>query len=91
MIRAKTELVLIVTIFAIVFTTLAYLSPLHYAQLWLALEIITIPALYLIGYEFMLHQQSQQFEETTSRIAEKVIALEKENQTLRMKLIKNSP
>lgn len=95
MISKKTELIIIVTIFAIVLTTCVYVFPSKYAPLWLSLEVIIIPTLYLIGYEFLMHKQRKDFELNLSLIAEeienldeKVEMLEKENYRLRMKLKK---
>jgi hypothetical protein len=61
MFKRKAELIFVVTLFAVVFTSLIYIFPSKYAQMWLNIEIIVIPTFYLIGYEFMLHQQEREF------------------------------
>ncbi len=87
MISQKTELTLIVTIFAIFLTTLVYLIP-AYAPLWLSLEVIIIPTFYLVGYELILEKQRKDFERDSSLIQEHAEKLEKENYRLRLRLQK---
>lgn len=70
MISRKNELVLMVTLFAIVLTTCVYLFPTKYAPLWLSLEVIIIPTLYLIGYEFLMHKQRKSLEKEISSLNE---------------------
>jgi len=88
MISRKTELVLMVAIFAIIFTTCVYVFPSKYAHLWLSLEVITIPTLYLVGYELLMHKQKRVFEEETSLLNEVVEKQYKEIIRLKMRLKK---
>lgn len=87
MILKKTELTLIVTIFAIFLTMLTFVWP-KYASLWLALEVIIIPTFYLVGYELVLDKQRKVFERDISLLNETVEHLEKENFQLKQKLKK---
>ena len=90
MIRAKTDLVLFVTVFAVVFTSLTYIFPSRYVQLWLSLEIIIIPTLYLIGYELLLEKQKKMFEEKINLIEQRSKDLEHKNTELKLKLKEKS-
>ena len=90
MIRAKTDLVLFVTIFAIIFTSLVYIFPPKYVQLWLSLEIIIIPTLYLVGYELLLEKQKKMFEEKINLIEQRSKDLEHKNTELKLKLKEKS-
>ena len=83
MIIKKAELIFIVTLFAVVFTSLTYIFPPKYAQLWLSLEIIIIPTMYLVGYEFMLHKQKKKFDYHYLLLNKKLDKLEKENTKLK--------
>lgn len=82
----KIELIIIVTIFAVIFTTLVYISPVRYAQLWLNLEVIIIPTLYLVGYEYIIQKQKLENEYNLSLLSESITKLEKEKQMLILKL-----
>ncbi len=82
----KAELAFIVTLFAIVFTSLTYIFPPQYAQLWLSLEIIIIPTMYLIGYEFMLEKQRMNFEKRFELIRQRTEELERKNVRLHLRL-----
>ena len=82
----KAELTFMVTLFAVVFTSLTYIFPPHYAQLWLSLEIIIIPTMYLIGYEFMMEKQRRKFEQIITSITYEAKELEKDNLRLRKKI-----
>lgn len=90
MLFKKIELAFIVTLFAIVLTTLVYISPPRYTSLWLNLEIIIIPVFYLIGYELMLDKQQNRFEERLRFIRRKAEDLERKNAELRFQLTKKS-
>ena len=61
MISKKTELILLVTIFAIILTVCVYIFPTKYALMWLSLEVIIIPTLYLVSYELLMHRQRKKF------------------------------
>tara|TARA_Y100000310_G_C20663807_1_gene806319 strand:- start:2099 stop:2365 length:267 start_codon:yes stop_codon:yes gene_type:complete len=85
MISKKTELIMVVTIFAIILTACVYIFPSKYALLWLSLEVIIIPTLYLVGYELLIHKQRKNFERDISLIVSKVEKLEKENYRLKIR------
>jgi len=91
MLFKKIELTFIVTLFAVALTTFVYIFPPQYTQLWLNLEIIIIPTMYLIGYEFMLEKQKMKFEKRFELIQQRTEELERKNAHLRLKLSQKLP
>lgn len=54
------RLILFATIFAIIFTTMVYLTP-KYKGLWFSLEVIVLPLIYYVGYEMLMDKQKEEF------------------------------
>ena len=65
--KSRYKLTITGTSFAAVFTTLSFLME-TYAGLWLTLEAIILPAVYIIGYEMLLKSQKKVFEQNTFQV-----------------------
>ncbi|MFH1438990.1 MAG: hypothetical protein ABIG89_00355 [Candidatus Woesearchaeota archaeon] len=56
MLKQKTKLILTATVFAIFLSSLVYIIP-KYSVLWLTMEVIILPAVYILGYEILMDRQ----------------------------------
>ena len=80
--------------YAILLGSFVYIFP-DYKELWLFLEVITLPSIYMIGYEILMSKEQKQrkgyYEDIRSKIdqlGEKAIKLEEENKLLKTERIK---
>ena len=69
--RKKLTLYLFGLIYAIILGSLVYIAP-EKKELWFFLEIITLPSIYMIGYEILMHKQKRGFGKDTHKIMEEV-------------------
>ncbi|MEK6809157.1 MAG: hypothetical protein AABY40_00625 [Nanoarchaeota archaeon] len=83
--KKKYELSLFATVFAIIFTVLTYIDS-ERTAMWLSLELIILPFIYVVGYEMLMDKQKQWLEEKMSRILARSALIEKENIGLKYKL-----
>ena len=81
----KYEVALFATIFAIVFTVLSYID-IKRAAMWLSIEVIILPFLYVVGYEMLMDKQKKQLEEKMNKTLLNLNVLEKQNLELKHKL-----
>jgi len=79
--KSKYALILFATSFAIVLTTLTYVDT-TYKELWLALEIIILPIIYIIGYEMLMDNQRKSFLKTFQHLKRKLTRIDKQKQEL---------
>ena len=70
------KLIITATLVAVYFTSLVYLLP-GYRTLWFSLEFIVLPAVFIIGYEKLIEEESRIYKEETIKIIEEVNHLEK--------------
>jgi len=87
MLGYRHKIILIATIFAICLTSLVYIIP-KYSVLWLTLEVIILPVIYMVGYENLMNEQEKLFDEDTTELIDTVESLEKENFRLKEKMKK---
>ena len=69
--RKKLTLYLFGLIYAISLGSLVYIAP-EKKELWFFLEIISLPSIYMIGYEILMHKQKRGFGKDTHKIMEEV-------------------
>jgi len=81
----KYEVALFATVFAMVFTVLSYID-IKRAMMWLSLEVIILPFLYVVGYEMLMDKQKQRLEEKMDQTLLSLNVLEKQNLELKHKL-----
>lgn len=60
-------IVLFATAYSIVPTMMTFLTP-TFDKMWLAIEIISLPVIYTLGYGHVIAKQKQGFEKTTTKI-----------------------
>ena len=81
----KYEIALFATLFAIIFTVLSYID-VKRAAMWLSLEVVILPFLYVVGYEMLMDKQKQQLEEKMNKTLLSLNILEKQNLELKHRL-----
>lgn len=81
----KYEIALFATLFAIVFTVLSYID-VKRAAMWLSLEVIILPFLYVVGYEMLMDRQKRELEEKMRKTLLNLNVLEKNNVELKHNL-----
>lgn len=75
--KSKYKLIITGTSFAAVLTTMSYIME-RYATLWLTLEAMILPAVYIIGYEMLMERQKRRFEKDMLKVKSTIMTLKKE-------------
>ena len=83
--KKKYDLALFAALFAIIFTVLTYVDEKR-AMMWLSLELIILPFIYVVGYEMLMDKQRRQLEEKMNKTLLNLNVLEKQNLELKHKL-----
>ena len=78
------ELSLFATIFAITFTVLSFMDTAR-ALMWLSIELIVLPFIYIVGYEMLMDKQRKELMVEMNKTLEMVNVLEKQNLELKYK------
>ena len=55
-------------------------------MMWLSVELIVLPFIYVVGHEILMDKQRQQLKEKMSRIFARSVFTEKENIALKQEL-----
>lgn len=89
--KNKLYLVLMALIYSIALGSLIYIWP-DFKALWVFLQIITLPAIYYIGFEILMERQKKEFENSIDLVSEefnflqcKINELEQQNKALKIK------
>lgn len=83
--RKNYELSLFATIFAIVFTVLSYVDTVR-SMMWLSLELIILPFIYVVGYEMLMDKQRRELITEMNKTLLSLNVLENQNLKLKHEL-----
>lgn len=83
--KKKYDLALFATAFAIIFTVLTYVDS-ERTPMWLSLELIILPFIYVVGYEMLMDKQKKEADAVMNRVISESTAIEKENVELKNEL-----
>lgn len=81
----KYEIALFATMFAVVFTVLSYID-VKRAAMWLSIEVIILPFLYVVGYEMLMDKQRRELMAKMNKTLARATLTENENLELKHKL-----
>ncbi len=83
--RRNYKLSLFATIFAIVFTVLSFMDT-QRALMWLSVELIVLPFIYVVGYEMLMSKQRKELVAEMNKTLASLNIVEKQNLELKNQL-----